>query len=138
MDKDNKAACDDCQRRTAQRRTVLKSVLGLGVSLPFFDAVKAALKDPAAAPPTAGDQFVFALGNKKGEGLQVEDLALGEPQQLAYPMEATASVVRDGSRGQLPREDIAARADPNWCCIPRAALSASPAAPRSQIRARAR
>ena len=94
----NKAGCEDCQRRVAQRRSVLKTVLGLGVSLPFFDVVAAQAKDPAATPPTAGDQFVFVLGDKKGEVIKVEDLALGGPQQLAYPMEPTGSVVRDGSR----------------------------------------
>jgi rieske iron-sulfur protein len=98
MNKDNKTPCHDCQRRAAQRRTVLKTVLGLGVSLPFFDVVKAAAKDPAATPPTVGDQFVFVLGDKKGEVIKVEDLAVGGPQQLAYPMEPTGGVVRDGSR----------------------------------------
>jgi Rieske Fe-S protein len=98
MDKDNKTPCDDCQRRASRRRTVLKTVLGLGVSLPFLDVVRAAAKDPAAAPPTAGDQFVFVLGDKKGEVIKAEDLPLGGPQQLAFPMEPAGSLVRDGSR----------------------------------------
>ena len=98
MDKDKKAPCDDCQRPASRRRTVLKTVLGLGVSLPFLDVVTAAAKDPAAAPPTAGDQFVFVLGDKKGEIIKVEDLPLGGPQQLAFPMEPAGSLVRDGSR----------------------------------------
>ena len=98
MFEDSKAPCDECQHRAAQRRAVLKTALGLGISLPFLDVVRAATKDPAAAPPTAGDQFVFVLGDKKGEVIKVEDLALGGPQQLAYPMEPTGSVVRDGSR----------------------------------------
>jgi Rieske Fe-S protein len=68
------------------------------MSLPFLDVARAATKDPAAAPPTAGDQFVFVLGDKKGEIIKVEDLSLGGPQQLAYPMEPASSVVRDGSR----------------------------------------
>jgi len=96
--KGNKAPCDDCLPRATQRRTVLKTVLGLGVSLPFFDVMKAEAKDPAAAPPTAGDQFVYVLGDKKGEVIKVEDLPLGGPQQLAYPMEPAGSLVRDGSR----------------------------------------
>jgi rieske iron-sulfur protein len=98
MFEDTKAPCDDCQRRAGQRRAVLKAALGLGMSLPFLDVVRAATKDPAAAPPTAGDQFVFVLGDKKGEIIKVEDLPLGGPQQLAYPMEPAGSVVRDGSR----------------------------------------
>ncbi len=95
---DSRPPCDNCERRAAQRRAVLKTALGLGMSLPFLDVVRAATKDPAAAPPTAGDQFVFVLGDKKGEIIKVEDLALGGPQQLAYPMEPVGSVVRDGSR----------------------------------------
>ncbi len=104
MDKDKKmfegsnTTCDDCQRQVTQRRNLLKTVLGLGVSLPFFDAVNAASKDPAAAPPTPGDQFVFVLGDKKGEVIKVEDLPLGGPQQLAFPMEPAGGLVRDGSR----------------------------------------
>ena len=94
----NKTLCGDCQRRAPQRRNVLKIVLAMGVSLPFFDLVDGASKDPAAAPPAAGDQFVFVLGDKKGEVIKVEDLPLGGPQQLAFPMEPTASIVRDGSR----------------------------------------
>ena len=49
----NKVGCDDCQRRATQRRSVLKTVLGLGVSLPFLELAAAAAKDPAATPPTA-------------------------------------------------------------------------------------
>ena len=94
----NEAGCDDCQRRASQRRSVLKTVLGLGMTLPFFDVAAAPAKDPAAMPPTSGDQLVFVLGDKKGEVIKVEDLALGGPQQLAYPMEPTGSIVRDGSR----------------------------------------
>lgn len=94
----SKAPCDGCQRRATQRRTVLKSALGLGISLPFLDMVGAATKDPAASPPEPGDQFVFVLGDRKGEVIKVEDLPLGGPQQLAYPMAPVSAVVRDGSR----------------------------------------
>ena len=90
--------CAGCQGRGLRRRILLRTVLGLGVSLPFLDAVQAAPKDPAAAPPAAGDQFVFVLGDKKGEVIKVEDLPLGGPQQLAYPKEPVGDLVRDGSR----------------------------------------
>jgi rieske iron-sulfur protein len=91
------APCAGCQS-PGGRRTLLKTVLGLGVSLPFLDVVRAAPKDPAAAPPAAGDQFVFVLGDKKGEVIKVDDLPLGGPQQLAYPVEPAGNIVRDGSR----------------------------------------
>jgi rieske iron-sulfur protein len=95
---DGKAPCDECQRGAAPRRTLLKAVLRLSVSLPFLDAIVAAAKDPAAAPPAVGDQFVFVLGDKKGQVIKVEDLALGGPQQLAYPMDPVGNLVRDGTR----------------------------------------
>jgi Rieske Fe-S protein len=73
-------------------------MLGVGLSLPFFDAARAATKGPATQRPTTGDQFVFVLGDKKGEVVKAEDLAAGGPQQLAYPMDPVSKVVRDGSR----------------------------------------
>ena len=92
------AACDACPLHTSQRRAVLKKVLGLGVSLPFLDVVAAAPKNPAAAPPAAGDRLVFVYGEKKDQVARVEDLELGGPQQLAYPIDPASKVVRDGSR----------------------------------------
>ena len=90
--------CDGCGRGPSQRRTVLKAALGLGVSLPFLDVVRAAEKGPATQRPTTGDQLVFVLGDRKGEVIKVADLAVGGPQQLAYPMDPASKVVRDGSR----------------------------------------
>ena len=90
--------CDGCGRGPSQRRTVLKAALGLGVSLPFLDVVRAAEKGPATQRPTTGDQLVFVLGDRKGEVIKVADLAVGGPQLLAYPMDPTSKVVRDGSR----------------------------------------
>lgn len=90
----SKSQCEGCHRR----RTVLRSVLGLGISLPFLNLAKAAEKGPADQRPTTGDQFVFVLGDRKGEVIKVDDLQVGGPQQLAYPMDPTSKVVREGSR----------------------------------------
>jgi len=91
--------CEECPCRAASgRRSVLKTALGLGLSLPFFDVLGAGAKDPKDAPPTAGDQLVLLSGEGKGEVIQPEDLALGGPQELAYPMDPTTKTVRDGSR----------------------------------------
>jgi len=97
MLENNAIPCAGCRRDGSQRRTLLKTVLGLGVTLPFLDIVNAA-KEPTAAPPAAGDQFVYVLGERKGEIVKVEDLPLGGPQELAYPMQPEGSIVRDGSR----------------------------------------
>src|SRR5262245_49955343 len=95
---EGRGGCDGCGRERSQRRKVLKAALGLSVSLPFLDVVHAAEKGPATQRPTTGDQFVFVLGDKKGEVIKVDDLAVGGPQQLAYPMDPASKVVRDGSR----------------------------------------
>jgi len=97
MLENNAIPCAGCRRDGSQRRTLLKTVLGLGVTLPFLDIVNAA-KEPTAAPPAAGDRFVYVLGERKGEIVKVEDLPLGGPQELAYPMQPEGSIVRDGSR----------------------------------------
>ncbi|HTT41226.1 MAG TPA: Rieske (2Fe-2S) protein [Burkholderiales bacterium] len=73
-------------------------MLGLGVSWSLLDVAAAAPKDPAAARPTPGDQLVFVLGDRKGQVVKVEDLALGGPQELAYPMDPATKVVRDATR----------------------------------------
>ena len=86
------AACGYC----SCRRNALKTAIALGLSLPLLDVVAAA--DPKMAPPTPGDQFVFVLGDRKGEVIAAEDLPVGGPQELAYPMEPRSKVVRDGSR----------------------------------------
>ena len=47
--------------------------------------------------PQEGDQFVFPLGDREGQIITPEDLPLGGPQQLAYPMDPRAKIVRNGS-----------------------------------------
>ena len=89
-----KAVCEGCGTRASRRRTLL----GLALGLPFIDLVHAAEKGPTTQRPTTGDQFVFVLGDRKGHEIKVEDLPLGGPQQLAYPMDPATKVVRDGSR----------------------------------------
>src|SRR5262245_37704591 len=90
--------CAGCQRRSPQRRTLLRTALGLAASLPFLNFVRAAEKGPASQRPTSGDQFVFVIGDKKGEVIKVDDLTVGGPQVLAYPMDPASKVVREGSR----------------------------------------
>ena len=92
------APCAACGLPVSQRRSVLATALAVGVSLPFFSLVRAAEKGPTTQRPTTGDQLVFVLGDRKGEVIKVADLAIGGPQQLAYPMDPASKVVRDGSR----------------------------------------
>jgi rieske iron-sulfur protein len=80
-----------------QRRTVLKGAIGLGLTLPLAQ-VHGAEEDPKKARPQAGDRFVFFSGDRKGEIIKVEDLPVGGPQTLAYPMDPATETVRSGSR----------------------------------------
>jgi rieske iron-sulfur protein len=80
-----------------QRRAVLKGAVGLGLTLPLLQA-HAAEEDPKKARPQAGDRLVFFSGDRKGEIIKPDDLPVGGPQTLAYPMDPAAETVRDGSR----------------------------------------
>ena len=80
------------------RRTVLKGALALGIGAPLLEAHAATEDDPAKARPQDGDQFVFFSGDRKGEIIKLEDLPLGGPQVLAYPMDPAKEIVRNGSR----------------------------------------
>ncbi len=91
-------SCEKCRRRADKRRAMLRTALGLGASLPFFNILQAAGTSPKTERPTVGDQFVFVEGERKGEVVRPEDLALGGPQQLTYPMDPGSKIVRDGSR----------------------------------------
>src|SRR3989454_10830052 len=79
------------------RRAVLKAALGLGVCFSFFDCAFARGEDPTTAHPQEGDQFVFSSGDRDGQLVTPEYLPLGGPQQLAYPMDPRAKIVRNGS-----------------------------------------
>jgi rieske iron-sulfur protein len=79
------------------RRTLLKGAIGLGVALPLAQ-IQAAEEDPKKARPQEGDRFVFFSGERKGEIVKVEDLPVGGPQTLAYPMDTATETVRSGSR----------------------------------------
>jgi len=77
------------------RRTVLKAALGFGLC--FLDVLPARAEDPSMTRPQEGDQFVFPFGDREGQIITPEDLPLGGPQQVAYPMDPRAKIVRNGS-----------------------------------------
>src|SRR5918994_2933839 len=81
-----------------QRRTVLKGAIGLGLTLPLVQVHAAEEEDPKKARPQEGDRFVFFSGERKGEIIKSEDLPVGGPQTLAYPMDPASETVRNGSR----------------------------------------
>ncbi len=81
----------------SNRRELLKVALGLGATLPAMKVADAA-DDPAHARPQVGDQFVFFSGDKKGQVVTPEDLPVGGPQVMVWPVDPQTKTVRNGSR----------------------------------------
>jgi rieske iron-sulfur protein len=80
-----------------------RAVLGAGLAAGPFLMLPARADDaaePAAAPPQAGDHFVFLTGPKTGQPVLSEDLPLGGPQVQAYPA-APDGTVRNATRLNL-------------------------------------
>jgi len=92
---ENELASPDWAAALPGRRAVLKAALGIGLCVPLLDAFPARADDPKATRPQVGDQLVFV--EKEGQVIKPEDLPVGGPQQLAYPMDPRAKIVRDGS-----------------------------------------
>lgn len=85
-----------------QRRGLLEAALGLAVGLSALPAVaEDEAKGPAVMPPQLGDQFVFLTGDKKGQVVRVEDLAVGGPQMQAWPFDPKTKTARDQNRLNL-------------------------------------
>jgi rieske iron-sulfur protein len=80
------------------RRTLLKGAIALGATLPLLEARAATEDDPKKARPQEGDRFVFFSGERKGEIIKAEDLPIGGPQIVAYPIDPATETVRNGSR----------------------------------------
>ncbi len=45
-----------------------------------------------------GDVFVFSFGDRQGHLITLQDLSMGGPPVIAYPMDPGTQTVRDGSR----------------------------------------
>ena len=80
------------------RRTVLKSALGLGLGVRGLRVLHAQSDDPSKARPQEGDRFVFAFGPRQGETVRVDDVPLASEQVFCYAMDPASGAVRDGSR----------------------------------------
>jgi rieske iron-sulfur protein len=83
----------------ARRRGVLTAAVGMALGMPFLGRAAAGASDDARKEkPQPGDVLVHIGGERKGQPVLVEDLPLGGPQELAYPMNPATKTVRDGSR----------------------------------------
>jgi rieske iron-sulfur protein len=86
-------------RAGAHRRGVLTAAVGLALGAPLLGrAAVGASDDARKEKPQPGDVLVHIGGERKGQPVLVEDLPLGGPQELGYPMDPATKTVRDGSR----------------------------------------
>ncbi len=58
----------------------------------------AAAPDPAREPPRAGDEFVYAEGERKGRTVAPADLSADSPFAVTWAKDPASGVVRSGSR----------------------------------------
>src|ERR1041384_6954610 len=91
--------CEECQAsRRLSRRVVLKSDLGISLGLHSISGRVYAADDPQKARPQAGDVFVFSAENRQGQILTPQDVPIGGPPVVVYPMDVGAQTVRNGTR----------------------------------------
>ena len=84
--------------RGVNRRTVLKSALGIGVGLQFVDLAASDAEDPKRLRPQPGDIFIFPLGDHQGQIITPQNLPIGGPPVLVYPTDPATQTLRNGSR----------------------------------------
>ena len=103
---------EPCERRPVcqERRDALKGAVAVGLVLACPGIVAAAMADEKTDRPRKGDRLVFAYGERAGQIITPDDLPLGGPQQLAFPMDPATNVVRDGS---LLNQLVLVRFDPS-------------------------
>ena len=86
------------------RRRLLRALLGMSLAVPCgglggaIGLAAAQSSDPKVTRPQAGDQLVFASGEKVGNVISLEEIPLGGPPVTAFPMDPKTKLVRDGSR----------------------------------------
>ena len=78
----------------ANRRDVLAAACVLGVNA-TVDAVVPAIAEPADERPKVGD-YLVAINATNADAVSPNDIT--EPQVIAWPMDPTAKLVRNGSR----------------------------------------
>ena len=93
-------ACQSCCRGAPrpERRRLFKAMSGLLLALPFAHAASAQEDSAAKARPRAGDQFVFAVGERQDQPITPADLTPDAAPLLAYPIDPQSQIIRKGSR----------------------------------------
>jgi len=80
------------------RRTLLKSILSAPIGLQLAAHPAWAADDPQKTRPQPGDALTFSLGDRQGQVITPQDLPVGGPPIIAYPMDVTTQTIRSGSR----------------------------------------
>jgi len=80
------------------RRDAFKAVVGLGFWLPTTNSTADVDPDIANSPPRDGDLLVFAYGDREGEVLTPDDLAIDAKPIFSFPMDPRTQTARNGSR----------------------------------------
>lgn len=78
------------------RRKVLKAAVFLSVWV--TDTAAQDQPDPTTIRPQPGDRLVLAAGERKHEIVTLAHIPTAAPPLIAYPMDPTTKIVRDGSR----------------------------------------
>jgi len=90
---------DPCEIGCPARRAFLKAVLATGLGVSVLRPARGDEEKPGSIERVqTGDLFVYADGDSEGDIVTPAALRLDEPQVLAWPMDPTTKVVRDGSR----------------------------------------
>jgi rieske iron-sulfur protein len=95
---DPKSAERVCCMQPLERRAVLKLALGVVLGLDLAPIAAAEDVDARSARPQAGDQLVFAEGERRGEIISTADLQADGRRVQAFPVDPRSSLIRDGSR----------------------------------------
>jgi rieske iron-sulfur protein len=79
------------------RRALIKGVIGWGVGLSVVPVHISGQDDAATVRPREGD-LLIKVGDPTMTPLTPNDIPAGAPQTMAWAMEPSAKIVRDGSR----------------------------------------
>lgn len=93
------------------RRALMLAALATGTCLATTGPLAAEDERPGSDDrPKAKDLLVFSEGDRQGDVIKPDDLALGGPPVHAWPRDPKSAVIRDGSR---LNEILLVKLDPN-------------------------
>jgi rieske iron-sulfur protein len=82
----------------AKRRQLLCGMCALGLGAPALGQTPASNDPAASSPPQVGDFLTNAFGDKAGQPITVDELAVDQKQIFAFAQDPVSGLVRNGSR----------------------------------------